>query len=287
MIDFLVHSIMIPMLKFFHDQTGSYGWAIILLTVAVKSALLPLTYQSLKSSLEMQKIQPKLKILQERYKDRPEMLNKKLMEFYKENRVNPLGGCLPILFQLPIFIGLYSTFTSKEFIDLAQSGNSSFLFIQDLTRSGMYSYDNIVLLVLFASTTFISQKLMITNPNDPMQKQMLYMMPIMITIMFAMVPVPSGAMLYVVVSNIITMIQNLYVVNKRKAAEAVGNDSVESFVKKLDESDKNDPKQKSKSPIALDKKSILGDNQMEMSTTLATASKSQRANKKQKKNRKK
>lgn len=287
MIDFLVHSIMIPMLKFFHDQTGSYGWAIILLTVAVKSALLPLTYQSLKSSLEMQKIQPKLKILQERYKDRPEMLNKKLMEFYKENRVNPLGGCLPILFQLPIFIGLYSTFTSKEFIDLAQSGNSSFLFIQDLTRSGMYSYDNIVLLVLFASTTFISQKLMITNPNDPMQKQMLYMMPIMITIMFAMVPVPSGAMLYVVISNLITLLQNLYVVNKRKAAEAVGTDSVESFVKKLDESDKNDPKQKSKNPIALDKKSLLDDNQMEMSTTLATASKSQRANKKQKKNRKK
>lgn len=286
MIDFLVHSIMIPMLKFFHDQTGSYGWAIILLTVAVKSALLPLTYQSLKSSLEMQKIQPKLKILQERYKDRPEMLNKKLMEFYKENRVNPLGGCLPILFQLPIFIGLYSTFTSKEFIDLAV-GNSSFLFIEDLTRVGMYSYDNIILLVLFASTTFISQKLMITNPNDPMQKQMLYMMPIMITIMFAMVPVPSGAMLYVVVSNIITMTQNLYVVNKRKAAEAVGNDSVESFVKKLDESDKNDPKQKSKTPIALDKKSLLDDNQMEMSTTLATASKSQRANKKQKKNRKK
>ncbi|MFN4152398.1 MAG: YidC/Oxa1 family membrane protein insertase, partial [Candidatus Sericytochromatia bacterium] len=64
MIDFLVQDIMIPMLKFFHEQTGSYGWAIILLTVAVKSALLPLTYQSLKSSLEMQKIQPKLKLLQ-------------------------------------------------------------------------------------------------------------------------------------------------------------------------------------------------------------------------------
>lgn len=286
MIDFLVQDIMIPMLKFFHEQTGSYGWAIILLTVAVKSALLPLTYQSLKSSLEMQKIQPKLKLLQERYKDRPEMLNKKLMEFYKENRVNPLGGCLPILLQLPIFIGLYSTFTSKEFTQLA-TGNSSFLFIQDLTRSGMYSYDNIILLVLFATTTFISQKLMISNPNDPMQKQMLYMMPIMITIMFVMVPVPSGAMLYVVISNIITVLQNLYVIKKRKAAEAVGTDSMDSFVKNLDESDKKDPKQKSMSSITLDKKSLLGDNQGDMSPALATASKSQRAKKKQKKNRKK
>ena len=283
MIDFLVQDIMIPMLKFFHEQTGSYGWAIILLTVAVKSALLPLTYQSLKSSLEMQKIQPKLKLLQERYKDRPEMLNKKLMEFYKENRVNPLGGCLPILLQLPIFIGLYSTFTSKEFTELA-TGNSSFLFIQDLTRSGMYSYDNIILLVLFATTTFISQKLMISNPNDPMQKQMLYMMPIMITIMFVMVPVPSGAMLYVVISNIITVLQNLYVIKKRKAAEALGTDSIDSFAKKLEESD---PKQKSMSSITLDKKSLLGDNQGDMSPALATASKSQRAKKKQKKNRKK
>ncbi|MFN4151876.1 MAG: YidC/Oxa1 family membrane protein insertase [Candidatus Sericytochromatia bacterium] len=191
--------------------------------------------------------------------------------------------CLCILLQLPIFIGLYSTFTSKEFTELA-TGNSSFLFIQDLTRSGMYSYDNIVLLVLFAATTFISQKLMISNPNDPMQKQMLYMMPIMITIMFVMVPVPSGAMLYVVISNIITVLQNLYVIKKRKAAEALGTDSIDSFAKKLEESD---PKQKSMSSITLDKKSLLGDNQGDMSPALATASKSQRAKKKQKKNRKK
>lgn len=224
MINFLINSVMMPLLAFFHDLTGSYGWAIVFLTLAVKTALMPLTFQSIKSSLDMQRIQPKIKELQQKYKDKPEVLNKKMMEFYKENKFNPLGGCLPILVQLPVFIALYSTFVSDGFKKMASASGPSFLFITDLTQSTIFDkatnvahYDNILLVAIFGITMFISQKMMITNPDDPMQKQMLYMMPVMITVMFFFVPVPSGALLYMVVSNLIGIGQNVFVLNKKKS----------------------------------------------------------------------
>ncbi|MBC7474084.1 MAG: membrane protein insertase YidC [Candidatus Sericytochromatia bacterium] len=296
MIKFLVDSVMMPLLVFFYGLTGSYGWAIVFLTLAVKSALMPLTFQSIKSSLEMQKVQPKLKELQQKYKDKPEIAQKKIMEFYKENKVNPLGGCLPILVQMPFFIGLYSTFVSTQFKDMILHGsnNPSFLFIQDLTRIGVFNkatatlpseffYDNMVLVILFGLTTFISQKMMMTSSTDPMQKQMLYLMPPMITFMFIMVPVPSGALLYIVISNFITMAQNLFVINKRKSVGielALEGNNKTSIIDKID----------NKKLINLSKASVVesidrtDDN---LSPVLVSAGKSKRAKKKQKKNRNK
>ncbi len=296
MIKFLVDSVMMPLLVFFYGLTGSYGWAIVFLTLAVKSALMPLTFQSIKSSLEMQKVQPKLKELQQKYKDRPEIAQKKIMEFYKENKVNPLGGCLPILVQMPFFIGLYSTFVSTQFKDMILHGsnNPSFLFIQDLTRIGVFQkatatlpssffYDNMVLVILFGLTTFISQKMMMTSSTDPMQKQMLYLMPPMITFMFIMVPVPSGALLYIVISNFITMAQNLFVINKRKSVGielALEGNNKTSIIDKID----------NKKSINLDKASVVESidrTDDDLSPVLASAGKSKRAKKKQKKNRNK
>ncbi|GIW21573.1 MAG: hypothetical protein KatS3mg068_0580 [Candidatus Sericytochromatia bacterium] len=220
MIDFLVNDLMLPLLKVFHNVTGSWGWAIVLLTLAIKMALMPLTFQSIRASFEMQKLQPKLKEIQSRYKDRPEIYNKKIMELYQEHKVNPFGGCLPILLQMPFFIGLYSTFIGQEFNKLAVK--SDFLFIESLTRVGLSGkdglyIDNVILVLLFGITMFISQKMMITNPDDPMQKQMLYMMPIMITLMFVIIPIPSGALLYIVVSNIISIFQNIIVLKQKKS----------------------------------------------------------------------
>ncbi len=288
MIDFLVHSVMLPILTYFYAMTASYGVAIIFLTIVIKAALMPLTFQSIRAQMDMQKIQPKLKELQKKYKDKPEIYNKKVIEFYKENRVNPLGGCLPILIQMPFFIGLYSTFMSEEFKTLA-GHNSSFLFITDLTRlglthNGVYYFDNFLLIMLFGITTFISQKMMITNPDDPMQKQMLYMMPVMITFMFAFVPVPSGALLYIVVSNLITILQNIFVINKKKAiALAEGNVSISANDDNILEGDKKS--------INLDKsdndESSIKDNQDRLSPVLVSAGKSKRAKKKTKKNRRK
>lgn len=294
MINFLTTSVMMPLLVLFHNLTGSYGWAIVFLTLAVKTALMPLTYQSIKSSLDMQRLQPKLKELQQKYKDKPDVLNKKMMEFYKENKFNPLGGCLPILVQLPIFIALYSTFISKEFKDMAMASTngSSFLFIQDLTQSTVFEratntphFDNIILIVLFAVTMFISQKMMVTNPDDPMQKQMLYMMPIMIPVMFIFVPVPSGALLYMVVSNLIGIGQNVFVLNKKKSIALEHSKADNSGVSVADKAIKEIERNKS---INLDKSSVIKDSQNDgLSPVLVSAGKSKRAKKKQKKNKKK
>lgn len=289
MIDFIINSTMMPLLVLFHNFTGSYGWAIVFLTLAVKTALLPLTYQSIKSSLDMQRLQPKLKELQQKYKDKPEILNKKMMEFYRDNKFNPLSGCLPILVQLPVFIALYSTFISEDFKKMAHgdSNSSSFLFIKDLTQSTVFEsatntphFDNILLIVLFAVTMFASQKMMITNPDDPMQKQMLYMMPIMIPVMFLFVPVPSGALLYMVVSNLVGIGQNVFVLNKKKSLsvemEKASNSVADKAIKEID-LNKN---------INLDKSSVKESKSDELSPVLVSAGKSKRAKKKLKKNKK-
>jgi YidC/Oxa1 family membrane protein insertase len=290
-IQFLVLDLMLPLLIICYQLTGNWGLAIIFLTLIIKGALMPFAFQGIKAQLEMQRVQPKLKEIQQKYKDKPEIMNKKMMEFYRDNRVNPLGGCMPILIQMPFFIALYSTFLSAAF-NTEAGHNSSFLFIQDMTRIGIrnvdklthvstYYYDNMLLIALFGLSTFISQKMMMTNPNDPTQKQMLYMMPIMITFMFTFIPVPSGCLLYLVVSNSFTIFQNIIVLRKKKALSAsmglsdpksgsmeAGSDSIS-----LEKNDKN--------------VSMLKNKQDELSPVLASAGKSKRAKKKQKKNRKK
>lgn len=290
MINFLIDSVMMPLLAFFHDLTGSYGWAIVFLTLAVKSALMPLTYQSIKSSLDMQRIQPKLKELQQKYKDKPDVLNKKMMEFYKENKFNPLGGCLPILVQLPIFIALYSAFISDKFKEMATASGPSFLFIRDLTQSNIFDratntahYDNILLVALFGITMFISQKMMVTNPDDPMQKQMLYMMPVMITVMFFFVPVPSGALLYMVVSNLIGIGQNVFVLNKKKSI-AFEMSNAENNPDKTSVAQKAIKEIQLNKNVNLDKTTIeSNDSHNEgLSPVLVSAGKSKRAKKKPK-----
>ncbi len=112
-----INSLMILSLQYFAKLTHSYGMAIVLLTVAVRLILWPLVSQSTTSMQKMSKLQPKLKELQDRYKDKPEILQSKIMEFYKENKVNPMGGCLPLLIQIPVFIALYATFSGPPFAD--------------------------------------------------------------------------------------------------------------------------------------------------------------------------
>lgn len=281
MIDFLINNLMMPLLRFFYDISGSYGWAIIFVTVAVKSALMPLTFKSIKAQMDMQRIQPIMKELQAKYKDRPELLNQEMIKLYKDHRVNPLGGCLPILVQLPFFIAIYSTFVSEEFNKLAGGSNSSFFFIQDLTKKGL-TPDNIFLVVIFGITTFVSQKMMTTNPDDPMQKQMLYIMPIMITVMFFTVPVPSAALLYIVASNLFSMLQNFFVLKeKKRLGEINGTNVVEKNAKDILSSKIS--LEKNNSSIMLEKEIITSN----LSPVMSSSSKSKRVKKDQKKNRKK
>lgn len=122
----------IEVLKALASIVGSYGLAIILLTVVIRLAMWPLNVSQQRSMKMMQSLQPKIKAIQDRYKSDPQKMQQKLMEFYKEHKFNPMGGCLPLLIQLPIFILLYSALMSPQFIQIA--GDASFGFWADLIQ---------------------------------------------------------------------------------------------------------------------------------------------------------
>ncbi len=329
----------VELLKVLNNITGSYGLAIIALTILVRLCLWPLGVSQQRSMKAMQVLQPKMKLIQERYKNDPQMAQKKMMEFYKEHKFNPMAGCLPLLIQMPVFILLYTALISPQFIQ--EAGNSHFLFINRLDTTlrgsagnsydGLFSvsngdkfivykkvkvqlgdeilenvkinsknavkiqgdvvpgqtvdlkinlddvdlkysqlekvtsadieiqniktrevenvkfekrdnilaasiptnspqnqfhYDVLILILLFAGTMLLSQKIMMaSNKNmnqDPMQAQMQKMMgtmmPIMIIFMFVIAPIPAGVLLYLVVSNVIQIVQT-YVINKQMEAE--------------------------------------------------------------------
>ena len=329
----------VELLKGLNQLTGSYGCAIILLTIFVRLALWPLGVSQQRSMKAMQVLQPKIKMLQERYKNDPQTMQRKMMEFYKENKFNPMAGCLPLLIQMPIFILLYTALISPQFIQ--EAGNSPFFFINrlDATLRGSagISYDKtfsvsendkftvlkkvtvmmgdeqldnvkltgkdpikvqgaivpgetvdlkidldsfnlkysqlekvtsakvdvqniktrevetvtfekrdgimaasmptnapqnqfhmdvLILILLFAGTMIATQKVMMAqNQNaqqDPMQAQMQKMMgtmmPVMVIFMFVIAPIPAGVLLYLVISNIIQIIQTI-VINKKLEAE--------------------------------------------------------------------
>lgn len=226
-IDFLVEKMMLPIVETCFAMTGNYGWAIVLLTVIIKMVLMPLTVQSYYSMKAMQKIQPKLKKIQERYRNKPEELNKQMMQLYREHKVNPLGGCLPMLIQMPFLIALYASLIGSQFKKMLESsGNKSFLFMDDLAKIGVMQgntpyWDNLVMVALFGITTWLQQKIMTPpTPEDPQQAAMqrsMAAMPIIITAMFLFFPVPSGVFVYLVVSNLITIAQYAFL-NQQSAA---------------------------------------------------------------------
>jgi len=333
--------ITVQILKALADVAGSYGMAIVVLTVIIRVAMWPLSVTQQRSMVKTQQLAPKLKELQDRYKSNPQMLQKKIAEFYKEHSFNPFSGCFPMLIQLPIFIMLYSALMSPQFIQMA--GDSSFLFVKRLDatmrshagtvgdkifgvaegdtfstekiitvyinnqkqeakikdpgkaveiqgniipgesvdlkinledqitnlkfsemdkiqkaevpvinnstkeiekitfnkRDGLlvsqvptvkaksvFHYDVLILVILFGVTMFLSQKVMTSSNKNTggdsaqqaMQESMGKMMPIMITGMFVFVPIPAGVLLYMVVSNVIQVIQTI-MINKQIEAE--------------------------------------------------------------------
>jgi len=227
--DFLSKSIMMPILTFFYGVSHSYGVAIIMLTLVIRLAIFPLFMKQYQTQREMQRLQPMMKEIQAKYKDKPQEMNQAMMAFYQEHKVNPAGGCLPMLIQMPFLIALYSTLIGKTF--QAEVGHQGFLFIRDLTQIGFYPrwhaplssdlgffyylshgqifWDSLAMVVVFGITTYITQKMTMTDPKDPMQAQMLMTMPLMITLMFVMIPLPAGVLLYTLVSNFFTMGQYL------------------------------------------------------------------------------
>lgn len=188
----------------------NYGVAIILLTILIKTIIYPLTYKQMASMRKMMDLQPKIKSIQEKYKNNKEKANAKVMELYKDNKVNPLGGCLPLLVQMPIFIALYSTLLYYPYGP--DPTVHTFLYF-DLTKSYGFALSyHLIMPVLAAASTYLQTKL--TNPNstDPTQKTMLYIMPLFFAYISA--TVPSGLALYWVTMNVVSILQQLYINHK-------------------------------------------------------------------------
>ena len=332
----ITYSFMIPILEAIAKACHSYGWAIVLLTLLVRIVVYPLVASSTRSMQRMSQMQPQLKIIQERYKSDPELFQKKAMEFYKQNKINPMGGCLPTLVQLPILFALFATFTGPPFGDKAipvkvkveargqsnqltkaeaSSSNSPYVSSQGMLskiivfpgdstlsagdsvdfgiraidgtmpdelkpqwrihgdahratidkkghavfpnpgdvvvegvipgvakneRFGLINslgkvvqgvalfkpenWDNLVMILLFGATMFLSQKLMVQppSPNADKEQQLIQQqtqrtMPIAVTAMFFFIPLPSGVFLYMVVSNVIQSLQTWLIMRKPNA----------------------------------------------------------------------
>lgn len=200
---------LVHLLRFSHSLTGNYGIDIIILTFLVKLIFFPLSNKSFKSMAQMREIQPLMERLREQYKDDREALNKEMMELYRRYKVNPLGGCLPMLVQMPVFIGLYQALSSA--IELRQA--PFFGWIQDLSQPDrLGSLDlwfieppGIPVLTLLMGGTMLLQQAMTPASGDPAQQKMMMLMPVVFTVMF--VNFPSGLVLYWLVNNVLSIAQ--------------------------------------------------------------------------------
>lgn len=194
----------INLVYMFTVQIGlpSYGLAIIFMTILIKLVLFPLTQKQMRSMRSMQEIQPKAKYIQEKYKDDQVKQQQKIMELYKEHGVNPFGGCLPLLIQMPIFLAFYKSLYNFNYLNTAHKG---FLWIPDISQPDPL----FILAIMTALTTYIQQKISMVENNDPTQKAMLYFMPLMMA--WITFKVPAGLPLYWVVFNILGILQQLYV----------------------------------------------------------------------------
>jgi YidC/Oxa1 family membrane protein insertase len=203
-------------LNFFYRFFGNYGIAIILITVIIKILFWPLTHKSFQSMKDMQKLQPEMQKLKEKYKDKKEELNREIMALYKKYNVNPLGGCLPILLQIPVFIALYSVL--QDSIELRHANFISF-WINDLAAPD----PTYVSPLLMGASMFYQQK-MTPSTADPAQAKMMLMMPIVFTFMF--LNFPSGLVLYWLVNNVLSIIQQFYI--NKKSRDAGGSEWTQS-----------------------------------------------------------
>ncbi len=183
-------------LEKFHGITGNWGWAIVLVTLMLKLIFFKLSAAGYKSMANMRRVQPRLMAIKDRYKGDRTRLNQAMMDIYKKEKINPLGGCFPILIQIPVFIALY--WTLLESVELRQTG---FIFwLTDLSAPDQY----FVLPLLMGVTMLIQQKLN-PAPMDPVQQKVMSILPIVFTVFFAFFP--SGLVLYWVVNNVLSIAQ--------------------------------------------------------------------------------
>jgi YidC/Oxa1 family membrane protein insertase len=216
-------------LKFFHDSVG-FGWglSIIAMTLLVRACLLPLTLKQFHGMQRLAKVQPEIKRLQEKYKHDRERLNQEMMRFYRENKVNPLASCLPLIAQLPVFFSLFYMLRKDLRFDICpevqaaagappkppvicgEGGDAGFLFIPDLTNKATGAV-LVVLIVLYVGSQLLSTLLMSTT-TDRNQKMIMLALPFVFVIF--VIQFPAGLLLYWITTNCWTIVQQ-YIVRKR------------------------------------------------------------------------
>ena len=214
---------LVVVLTWFYNFSGNYGVAIILLTVCIKIVFWPLTHKSYTSMQKMKKVQPKIQQIREKYKDDRDKLNQELMQVYKTYKVNPMGGCLPMALQIPVFFALYRMLENT----VALRHKPFFLWINDLTAPDRlhlgfsvnlpyigYLDGLPILTILMGITMFLQQKMTPTG-GDPMQEKMMLIMPVMFTFFF--INFPAGLVLYWFVNNVLSIAQQ-YWINRHAAA---------------------------------------------------------------------
>jgi YidC/Oxa1 family membrane protein insertase len=227
-----------PALDFFFQITRNYGWAIILLTIALKAVMYPLTVKQYESMAAMQIVQPKIKEAQRIHSKDPQRMQKELMAIYKEHGVNPFGGCLPVLVQLPVLIALFATLSSPAVQKIIQDAGSAgtFFWIDNFAKSealqqalrGFATMNPLAqfltpLVVLVAVSTYLTQKTM--KVTDPTQAQMMVFMPVFM--LFICANLPTGVLLYWVTSNLLTAAQQYYLAKQKPVLEKVAVIEVE------------------------------------------------------------
>jgi YidC/Oxa1 family membrane protein insertase len=199
------------LLQFLHGVVGNWGWAIVLLTVLIKAAFYPLSAASYKSMAKMKEVTPRLMKLREQYGDDKQKLNVAMMELYKTEKINPLGGCLPIVVQIPVFIALYWVLLAS----VEMRNQPWMLWVKDLATPDPW----FILPLLMMATMWIQFKLNPTPP-DPVQAKVMAAMPFIFGIMFFMFP--AGLVLYWLVNNILSIAQQWYITKQIAKAKPVG-----------------------------------------------------------------
>jgi YidC/Oxa1 family membrane protein insertase len=204
---------MFALLQWFVNHIGNWGWAIVLFTLVVKLVLFPLSYKGMMSMQRLKDLAPQMKELKEKYGKDPQKMNAKMMEMYKKNGANPMGGCLPMILQIPIFFGIYRVLLNS--VEL--QGAPWTLWITDLSIQDPFY----VLPVLMGASMWYQQKLTPNTMTDPMQQKIFQFLPVVMTVFF--LTFPAGLVLYWLVNNIFTIAQQFVINNayaKQKAAKA-------------------------------------------------------------------
>jgi YidC/Oxa1 family membrane protein insertase len=197
-----------------HSVVGNWGWSIIILTILIKAAFYKLSEASYKSMANMKKLAPRMQALKDRYGDDKERMNQAMMEMYKKEKINPLGGCLPILVQIPVFIALY--WVLLESVELRHA--PFILWLDNLTEPDPYY----VLPLIMGVSMFIQQKLN-PPPPDPIQAKVLMALPFVFTVFFAFFP--SGLVLYWTVNQLLSIAQQWHITRNIEKAEAAKRSS--------------------------------------------------------------